>query len=99
MTQCPFSNGFGAEDSLATLDRADIALIHTTRTDTMFVPLIENMGCLVKTSVEAECLICIDKPPITLGKAKTKGDRALIGLVLSNYVLSPLRVGTKELGV
>ena len=103
VTQCPFSNGFGAEDSLATLDRADIALIHTTRTDTMFVPLIENMGCLVKTSVEAECLIfygsCIDKPPITLGKAKTKGDRALIGLVLSNYVLSPSRVGTKELGV
>ena len=103
MTQCPFSNGFGAEDSLATLDRADIALIHTTRTDTMFVPLIENMDCLTKTSVEAECLIfdgsCIDKPPITLGKAKTKGDRALIGLVLSNYVLSPSRVGTKELGV
>ena len=39
-----------------------------------------------------------DKPSITLGKAEIEGDRALIGLVLSNYILSPLRVGTEELG-
>lgn len=68
-------------DSPATLDRADIALIHTTRMDTMSIPLTENMGCLTKTSAEDECLIsdgpCADEPPITLSKAETKGDRAL----------------------
>ena len=102
VTWCPFSDGFRTEDSLVTLDRGDIALIHTTRMDTLSVPLTKNMGCLAKTSVEAECLISdgsrADKPPITLGKAEIEGDRALIGLVLSNYILSPLRVGTEELG-
>ena len=86
-----------------TLDRVDIALIHTTRMDTMSVPLTENMGCLVKTSVEVECLIsdgsCVDEPSITLGKAETEGDRALKGLMLSNYVLSPSRARNEELGV
>ena len=69
----------------------------------MSVPLTENMGCLVKTSVEAECLIfdgsCVDEPSITLGKVETEGDRALKGLVLSNYVLSPSRARNEELGV
>nr|POE65407.1 hypothetical protein CFP56_55270 [Quercus suber] len=103
VTQCPFSDGFHAEDSPATLDRADITLIHTIRTDTLSVPLTENMGCLAKTSVEAKCLIFnrsrVNEPLITLGKAETEDDRALIGLVLSNYVLSPSRVGIEKLGV
>nr|POF17159.1 hypothetical protein CFP56_39685 [Quercus suber] len=103
VTQCPFSDGFHVEDSPATLDRANITLIHTIRTDTLSVPLTENMGCLAKTSVEAKCLIFnrshVNEPSITLGKAKTEDDKALIGLVLSNYVLSPSRVGTEKLGV
>ena len=69
----------------------------------MSVPLTENMVGLAKTLVKGKCLIsdgsCADEPTITLGKAETEGDRALIGLVLSNYVLSPSRVGTEELGV
>ena len=103
VTQCPFFDGFRVEDSLATLDRANIALIHTMRTNMLSVPLTKNMGCLAKTSVEAKCLIFdgsrADGPPITLGKVETEGDTALIGLVLSNYVLSPLRVGTEKFGV
>ena len=61
------------------------------------------MGSLAETLAEVECLIfvgyCADGPPITLGKAETEGDRALKGLVFSNYVLSPSRVGIEELGV
>ena len=61
------------------------------------------MGCLAETSAEVECFIFegsrTNKPLITLGKAEIEGDRALIGLELSNYVLSPPRVGIKEWGV
>ena len=69
----------------------------------MSIPPIELMGSLAETSTKAECLIFVgyraDGPPITLSKAKTEGDRALKGLVLYNYVLSPLKVGIKELCV
>ncbi|KAF3948102.1 hypothetical protein CMV_025854 [Castanea mollissima] len=34
-----------------------------------------------------------------MGKTKTEGDRAVKGLVLSNYILSPSRAGIEELGV
>ena len=99
----PFSNGFHAEDSSTTLDRADLALFHTTRTNTMSAPPTELMGSLMETLVEAECLFSVgysvDGLQITLGKAETEGDWALKGLVLSNFVLSPLRAGIKELGV
>nr|POE57596.1 esterase [Quercus suber] len=40
----PFSDGFHAGDSLATLDRVDLALFHTTRTNTMSVPPTELMS-------------------------------------------------------
>ena len=43
--------------------------------------------------------ICVDEPMITMGKADTEGERALKGLVLSNYVMSSLRVGLEDLGV
>ena len=98
-----FFDGFRAGDSPATLDRANIALFHTTRTDMEFVPPTEHMDCPVKTSAVAECLISIghhaDEPPFTLGKAKKEVDRAFNGLVLSNYALSPPRVGIEIRGV
>ena len=99
----PFFDGFHAEASPVTLDRAITALFHTTRTDLVSVPPTKHMGCLTETSAEAESLISdglyVDEPPFTLGKAKTEGDWALKGLKLSNYVLSPLRVGIEEWGV
>ena len=61
------------------------------------------MGCLAETSAEVECFIFegshTNKPLITLGKVEIEGDRALKGLVLSNYDLSTSRVGTEELGI
>ena len=48
----PFSDGFHAGDSLATLDMADLALFHTTRTDTMSVPPTELMGSLTHEAHE-----------------------------------------------
>ena len=69
----------------------------------MSVPPTELLGCLAETLAEAESLIsgglCIDEPPFTLGKAEIEAGKALIGLELSNYVLSPLRVGIEEWGV
>ena len=98
-----FSNGIHTKASWATRDRADTALFHTTRTDLVAIPPTKLLGCLVETSAKAESLISCglyaDKPPSTLGKAEIEGDRALIGLELSNYVLSPPRVGIKEWGV
>ena len=80
---------------------------HSGRNGTKFRTLAQPsgwlMGSLVETLAEVECLIFVgyrvDGPPITLGKAETEGDRALKGLVFSNYVLSPSRVGIEELGV
>ena len=99
----PFFDGFHARAASVTLDRAIIALFHTTRSDLVSVPPTKHMGCLAETSAEAESLIsgglCVDEPPFTLGKAKTEGDWALKGLELSNYVLSPPRVGIEEWGV
>ena len=43
--------------------------------------------------------LCADEPLSTLGKAETEGDKALIGLKLSNFVPSPRRVGIMEGGV
>ena len=61
------------------------------------------MGYLAKPSGEAECLIFdgshANEPPITLGKAETKDDKASIGLVLSNYVLSISKARTEDLGI
>ena len=34
-----------------------------------------------------------------MGKAETEGDRALKGLEISNYVLSPPRIGIEEGGL
>ena len=69
----------------------------------MAIPSTELLGCLMETSVEAESLIsgwlCAVEPLSTLGKTETEGDRTLLGLELSNYVQSPLRVGIEEWGV
>ena len=43
-TQCTFSGGFHTTDSSATLDRANTALIHTTRMDTRSLPLNREFG-------------------------------------------------------
>jgi len=103
VTQCLVSDGSQAEDSSATLDSADAALTHSTRTKMMPVPQTENMGCLAKTLVEVEGPVFdgsyADEPPILLGKGETEGDRATNGLVLSDYVLSLSRVGTADLGI
>ena len=99
----PFSNGIHTGASLATRDRADTTLFHTIRTDLVAIPPTELLGCLAKTLAEAESLISgglyANKPPSTLGKAEIEGDKALIGLELSNYILSPPRVGIEEWGV
>ena len=99
----PFFDGPHAGDSSATLDRANLALLHTTRTDTLSAPSTKLMGSLTETLAEAECLFSDGfrtiEPQITLGKEETEGDRALKGLVLSNLVLSPSRVGIEELVV
>nr|POE81395.1 isoform 2 of phosphatidylinositol-3-phosphatase myotubularin-1 [Quercus suber] len=99
----PFSDGFHVGASLATRDRADTAPFDTTRTDLVSFSPTEPLGCLAETSAEVESLffggLRADEPLSTLGKAETEGDRALIGLELSNYVPSPLRVGIEEGGV
>ena len=99
----PFSDGFHVGASLAIWDRANIAPFHTTRTNLVAFSPTELLGCLAETSAEAESLfsggLCIDEPLSTLGKVETEGDRALKGLKLSNYVLSPPRVGIEEGGV
>lgn len=49
------------------------------------VPPTELMGSLAMTSAQAEGLISVgyraDGPPITLGKAKSKGDRVVMKVV------------------
>ena len=96
----PFFDGFHAGASPATLGRAVTALLHTTRTDLVSLSPSEHLGCLVETSVKAESLIsgglCADEPSFTLAKVETKGDRALKGLELSNYILNLPRVGIEE---
>ena len=45
MMECgPFSDGFHAWDSSATLDRADTTLFHTMRTNLVSVPPTEPYG-------------------------------------------------------
>ena len=89
--------------SPVTRDRANIAPFHTMRIDLVSFSPTEPLGCLVETSTKAQSLfssgLCADEPLSTLGKAETEGDRALIGLELSNFVQSPLKVGIKEGGV
>ena len=98
----PFSDGFRTGASLAEWDRADTTLFHATRTDLVAFPPTEPLGCLVETLAEAESLIsgghCADEPPSILGKTEIEGDRALIGLELSNHVLSRPRIGFEEWG-
>ena len=93
MEGIPFPDGFHTGASPATLDGAISAPFHP----------IEHLGCHAETSAEDESLIssglCAVDSPFTLGKAVTEGDRALKGLELSNYVLSPPRVGIEDLGV
>ena len=93
----PFSDGFHAEDPPATLDRVDFGLFHSMRSVLESDPPTEHMGCPAETSVVAECLISVglgfDEPLFSLGKADTEIDRAFNDLVLSNYALSPPRVG------
>ena len=96
----PFSNGFHAGDPPATLDRANFGLFHSMRSVLESDPPTEHMGCPAETSVEiVSDGSRADEPLITMGKADTKGERALKGLVLSNYVLSSPRVGIEDLGV
>ena len=99
----PFSVGSHAGASPTTWDRADTAPFHTTRTDLVSFSPTEPLGCLAKTSAKAESLfsggLYTSEPLSTLDKAITEGDRALIGLELSNYALRPLRVGFEEGGV
>jgi len=98
--RCPMSDGFHGGDSSVTLGRANIDLFNTTRIVLMSIPLIEPLGCPAETSMEiVSDGSRADEPLITMGKADTKGERALKGLVLSNYVLSSLRVGIEDLGV
>ena len=52
----PFSDRFHARASLATQDRADPTLFHTTRTDLVSFSPTELLGCLAETLVEAESL-------------------------------------------
>ena len=99
----PFSDGFHAGDPLVTLDRADFGLFHSMRSILESDPPTEHMGCPAETSAVAECLISVglgsDEPLFSLGKADTEIDRAFNGLVLSNYALSPPRVGIEVRGV
>ena len=99
----PFPVGFHAGASPTTPDKAVSTPFHTTRTDLRYAPPTELLGCHAKTPAEDESLIsgglrAVDSP-FTLGKAVTEGDRALKGLELSNYVLSPPRAGIEDLGV
>ena len=99
----PFSDGFHAGDPLATLDRADFGLFHSMRSILESDSPTEHMGCPAETSAVAECLISVglgsDEPLFSLGKADTEIDRVFNGLVLSNYALSPPRVGIEVRGV
>ena len=67
---------------------------------TLSAPPTELMGSLTEKPVEAECLFSVgfsvEEPQITPGKAETEVDRALEGLMLSNFILNPLRVGIEE---
>ena len=98
----PFSDWFCARASPAVWDRANTAFSHTTRSDLVAFPPTEPLGCLAETSAEADSLISgelgADEPPSILGKTEIQGDRALIGLELSNHVLSPPRIGFEEWG-
>ena len=95
-----FSDGLHAGDPLATLDRTDLAFLHTTRTNMLSTPPTELMGSITETSAEAKCLFSVgfsaEEPQITPGKAETEVDRALEGLMLSNFILNPLRAGIEE---
>ena len=63
-------------------------------------PPTELMGSITETPAEAECLFSVrfsaEEPQITPGKAETEVDRALEGLMLSNFILNPLRAGIEE---
>ena len=99
----PFPDGFHIGASPATPDRAVLAPFHIMRTDLVSAPLTEHLGCHAETSAEDVSLISSGLYAVdslfTLGKVVTKGDRVLKGLELSNYVLSPPRVGIEDFGV
>ena len=89
----PFFDDFHVGASSAIWDRADTTFFHTTRTDLVAIPPTELLRCLDETSAEAHA------PPSILGKTELRGDRALIGLELSNHILSPPRIGIEVWGV
>nr|POF12028.1 hypothetical protein CFP56_47285 [Quercus suber] len=98
--------GSHTKESLAPLEKASTVRNQSLKMAMSSTGQTEMTGRPAKapvTSVEAKCLIFngsrVNEPSITLGKAETKDDKALIGLVLSNYVLSPSRFGTEKLGV
>ena len=103
MERGPFLDGFHVGASLVTLNRAVSAPFHNTRTDLVSTPPAEHLGCHAETSAEDVSLISSGLHAVdslfTLGKVVTEGDRVLKGLVLSNYVLTPLRVGIEDFGV
>ena len=83
-----------------TLGRADVDLSNTRRTVLTSIRLTEPFGCPTETSMKAVSNgTHADEPSITMGKANTKVERALKGLVLSNHFLSSPRVRLKDLGV
>ena len=99
----PFPDGFHIGASPATPDRAVLAPFHIMRTDLVSAPLTEHLGCHAETSAEDVSLISSGLYAVdslfTLGKVVTEGDRVLKGLVLSNYVLTPPRVGIEDFDV
>ena len=54
-----FSDGLHVGDPPVTLDRADLAFLHTTRIDTLSAPPTELMGSITETPAEAECLFSV----------------------------------------
>ena len=103
MERGPFPDGFHVGASLVTLNRAVSAPFHITRTYLVSAPPTEHLGCHAEMSAEDVSLIssglCVVDSSFTLGKVVTEGDRVLKGLVLSNYVLTPPRVGIEDFGV
>ena len=75
-----FSDGLHAGDPPATLDRADLAFLHTTRIDTLSALPTELMGGITETSAEAECLFSLGLAPRSLRSHRVRQKLRLTGL-------------------